>query len=77
MRRGHRPGRRRAELTYAYFLADSMSEAEIAEALAFFRSAAGGRLLDAMRGGHSSALSTRLDPIAAPFANGCPTRPSK
>jgi hypothetical protein len=58
-------GRRRAELTYAYFLADSMSEAQIAEALTFFRSPAGGRLLDAMREAATpNALSTKLDPIA-------------
>jgi hypothetical protein len=57
--------RRRAELTYAYFLAGSMSEAEIAAALSFFRSAAGERLLDAMREAATpGSLSTRLDPIA-------------
>lgn len=57
--------RRRAELTYAYFLADSMSEAEMKEALAFFASAAGRRLLVAMREAATpDMLSTKVDPIA-------------
>ena len=57
--------RRRAELTHAYFLAGSMSEAEIAAALAFFRSAAGASLIEALREAATpSSLSTRLDPIA-------------
>lgn|GEM_PF-5339623 len=57
--------RRRAELTYAYFLAGSMSESEMKDASAFFASAAGRRLLEAMREAATPrTLSTRSDPIA-------------